>query len=122
MTTNKFLKVIVLALIFSFSFSNLQLKAQEDASNKEYLKLEVNGLACPFCAYGLEKKLRNDIKGLENLDINIEKGFVTFSFLKENKPTEEKLKEIVSDAGFQADTISFSSKPFVETDKEEWNY
>ncbi len=119
MTTNKFLKVIVLALIFSFSFSNLQLKAQEDGSNKEYLKLEVNGLACPFCAYGLEKKLRNDIKGLEDLDINIEKGFVTFSFIKENKPTEEKLKEIVSDAGFQADTISFSSKPFVETDKEE---
>ena len=119
MKTNKFLRIVLVAIIFSFSFSTLQVKAQEDGSNKEYLKLEVNGLACPFCAYGLGKKLRNDVKGLEDLDINIKKGFVTFSFLKENKPTEEKLKEIVSDAGFQADTISFSSKPFVETGKEE---
>jgi len=109
---NIFLFLLILLLI------DISAQTENKSSKNQYIKIEVNGLACPFCAYGLEKKLRNDIKGLENLDINIDKGFVTFSFLKENKPSEEKLKEIVSDAGFQADKISFSSKPFVKTEKE----
>jgi len=109
---NKYLKTVLFLIILVFSFSNIQVQAQEKKGNKEYIKLEVDGLACPFCAYGLEKKLRGDIKGLDNLNINIEEGFVTFGFLKKEKPTEEQLKEIVSDAGFQANKISFSDKPF----------
>lgn len=111
---------IVLAIILTFIFSNLNLQAQQNGASKEYIKLEVDGLACPFCAYGLEKKLRSDIKGLENLNINIEEGFVTFGFLKKGKPTEEKLKEIVSDAGFQANKISFSDKPFPNGENDKW--
>jgi cation transport ATPase len=119
MERNKFFGIVMLTMMLIFSFSGLKLNAQGKGDKKEYLKLEVNGLACPFCAYGLEKKLRNDIKSLENLDINIEKGFVTFGFLKQNKPSKEKLKEIVSDAGFQADTVYFSPKPFAKPEKEE---
>jgi len=116
MKKNNFLKIVVFAIILAFGFSNIELQAQNKEDTKEYIKLEVDGLACPFCAYGLEKKLRNDIKGLENLDINIEKGFVTFGFSKQNKPSEEKLKEIVSDAGFKAKKIYFSGKPFSNED------
>ncbi|GBD91342.1 hypothetical protein BMS3Abin04_02069 [bacterium BMS3Abin04] len=112
MERNKYLKTVLFLIILVFSFSNIQLQAQEKKGNKEYIKLEVDGLACPFCAYGLEKKLRNDIKDLDNLYINIQKGFVTFGFSKLNKPSEDKLKEIVSDAGFQAKKIYFSDKPF----------
>ncbi len=119
MEQNKILGIVILTMMLIVSFSDLILNAQEKENKKEYLKLEVNGLACPFCAYGLEKKLRNDIKSLKNLEINIEKGFVTFGFLKQNKPSKEKLKEIISDAGFQADTVYFSPKPFAKTEKEE---
>ncbi len=114
----KFFKIIVFAIIMVFCFSNFHLHAQDKKGSKEYIKLEVDGLACPFCAYGLEKKLRKDIKDLNNLDINIEKGFVTFDFSKQNKPDKEKLKEIVSDAGFQAKKISFSDKPFFKKEED----
>jgi len=112
MEQNKFFRIIVFVIILAFGFSINQVQAQNKKDNKEYIKLEVDGLACPFCAYGLEKKLRSDIKDLDNLDINIEKGFVIFGFSKQNKPSEKKLKEIVSSAGFQAKKIYFSCKPF----------
>lgn len=37
------------------------------------LTVKVDGLACPFCAYGVEKKLKK-VEGVENLEIDIEKG------------------------------------------------
>jgi len=113
MKQNRLFRSILIVTILAVSgvFFNLQAQ-QHNKSSKEYLKLEVDGLACPFCAYGLEKKLRSDIEGLDNLDINIEAGFVTFGFAKQNKPSKDKLKEIVSDAGFKAKNISFSDKPF----------
>ena len=118
MKQNKFFRIIIFVIILAFGFSNIELQAQNKKETKEYIKLEVDGLACPFCAYGLEKKLRNDIKDLNNLDINIEKGFVTFDFSKQNKPNKEKLKVIVSDAGFQAKKISFSDKPFLNKEED----
>ncbi len=119
MKKNNFLTITVLAIALAFGFSNIRLQAQDKNENTEFIKLEVDGLACPFCAYGLEKKLRNDIEGMENLDINIEKGFVTFSFPIKNKPSKEQLKEIVSDAGFQINNISFSDKPFPNGEDEQ---
>lgn len=38
-------------------------------------RIEVAGLACPFCAYGIKKKL-NAIKGVERLETNIREGTV----------------------------------------------
>jgi mercuric ion binding protein len=100
--------VLFMSIAFS-SYSYTQEKTGDDS--KVYIKLVVDGLACPFCAYGLEKKI-NSIEGVENLDINLKDGFVTFDVPNENKPEEEKLNEIVEDAGFVAREISFSKKPF----------
>ncbi len=104
-------KLLVFLLIF-FAFSNIEISAQEKNEGREYLKIEVNGLSCPFCAYGLEKKLRNGIKDLQDLQIDFKKGFVSFSFVKGNKPEEETLQKIVSDAGFEINKIVYGEKPF----------
>ncbi len=106
-------KVFLLAVLFtSIIFSNYNYTQEKTGGDsKVYIKLVVDGLACPFCAYGLEKKI-NTIDGVENLDINLKDGFVTFEVPRDNKPGEEKLKEIVEDAGFVAREISFSEKPF----------
>ena len=37
--------------------------------------LQVDGLACPFCAYGIEKKL-SAIDGVEQIDVDIKEGQV----------------------------------------------
>jgi copper chaperone CopZ len=106
-------KVFLLAVLFtSVIFSNYNYTQEKTGGDsKAYIKLVVDGLACPFCAYGLEKKI-NTIDGVENLYINLKDGFVSFEVPRENKPDEEKLKEIVEDAGFVAREISFSDKPF----------
>ena len=38
-------------------------------------RLHVDGLACPFCAYGIEKKL-NAVPGVERVETNIREGVV----------------------------------------------
>ncbi len=42
------------------------------------LTVQVDGLACPFCAYGLEKKLKK-VEGVEALNIDINTGEVVLS-------------------------------------------
>lgn len=76
-----------------------------------YIKLEVDGLSCPFCAYGLEKKLKK-IPGATDIYINIKEGFSTIKTPVESKPSEEKLIEVVKEAGFSPRSILFSEKPF----------
>ncbi len=62
-------------------------------------RLQVDGLACPFCAYGIEKELtRTD--GVESLDIDINAGTVTVTMSDGATMTEAKASQVVEDAGF----------------------
>lgn len=76
-----------------------------------YVKIEVDGLACPFCAYGLEKKLKK-IEGIEDLYIELQEGSATFNIPSTKIPSEERLIKIVADAGFKARKVTFSKQPF----------
>ncbi len=61
--------VLILFLLFSLvglGFAQAQTK---------YV-LKVKGLTCPFCAYGLEKKLKK-VKGIESVSIDLEKDQAT---------------------------------------------
>ena len=98
------------------------IKAQETAkaqetSEKTYIKIVVDGLSCPFCAYGLEKKLKK-VSGSEDIVIALTEGEATMSVPKHQKPTEEELRKIVKDAGFTPRVITFSETPF-KTKKDE---
>lgn len=62
-------------------------------------KLEVSGLACPFCAYGIEKKL-DAIDGVESLQTNIEAGTVTVIMKDGAKLDKVSAEKAVKDAGF----------------------
>lgn len=62
-------------------------------------QLRVDGLACPFCAYGIEKKLRT-IKGVENLDIDIEIGAVMVTMADGATLDETAARRAVEAAGF----------------------
>ena len=41
-----------------------------------HYEMRVDGLACPYCAYGIEKKLAA-IDGVHNLDVDLENGLVS---------------------------------------------
>ncbi len=63
-------------------------------------ELRVNGLACPFCAFGIEKKLRN-LQGVEEVEVLLDDGKVRVAFAENNRATVEALREAVSASGFQ---------------------
>ncbi len=62
-------------------------------------KLGVDGLACPFCAYGIEKKL-SSIEGVENIDIDIKEGVVIVTMADGATLDESAARKAVEDAGF----------------------
>lgn len=61
--------------------------------------MRVDGLACPYCAYGIEKKLKQ-IEGVEKIDVNLEKGLVTVDVREGVTLTEPQMKQLFKDAGF----------------------
>lgn len=62
-------------------------------------KLYVDGLACPFCAYGVEKKV-GGLKGVETVEINIESGLVAVTVDDDATLDEATAKRAVDEAGF----------------------
>lgn len=62
-------------------------------------KIVVDGLACPFCAYGIEKKL-NEIKGVQNVQTDIASETVTVTMALGTTLGKEAAAKAVKDAGF----------------------
>ena len=62
-------------------------------------RLQVDGLACPFCAYGIEKKL-NATKWVKSIQIDINTGTVTVFMKPGASLSEAEARQIVKDAGF----------------------
>jgi mercuric ion binding protein len=62
-------------------------------------RIEVAGLACPFCAYGIEKKL-NAVEGVERLETNIKEGSVIVTMKDGATLDKATAEQAVKDAGF----------------------
>lgn len=62
-------------------------------------RLAVDGLACPFCAYGIEKKL-NALDGVERLETNIEDGSVIVTMQDGVTLDAVQVGKVVKAAGF----------------------
>ena len=61
--------------------------------------LKVDGLACPFCAYGIEKKL-SAIDGVEDIKVDIKEGQVIVTMADGTSLSEQRARRAVTDAGF----------------------
>ncbi len=62
-------------------------------------RLYVDGLACPYCAYGVEKQV-GSLEGVESVDIRINDGVVAVTMAPGARLTEEQARQAVADAGF----------------------
>lgn len=62
-------------------------------------RLRVDGLSCPFCAYGIEKKL-NSLDGVDAVDVNLKDGAVLVTMKDGASLDEATAKQAVKDAGF----------------------
>ncbi|WP_411028864.1 heavy-metal-associated domain-containing protein [Spongiimicrobium sp. 3-5] len=61
--------------------------------------VQVDGLGCPFCAYGLEKKFK-EFKGIKQVKIDIETGDFSFSYPSEKALSMEAVTKQVEKAGY----------------------
>lgn len=96
-----------LAIFLFFTYGTLV-----QAESNELI-LRVDGLACPFCAYGLEKKVMK-LEATQSYDVDMKKGEVYIGF-KDNADIDIKaLKKAVKEAGFTLRSISHKSNGNIE--------
>ncbi len=82
----------------------------------ESVTLKVDGLACPFCSYGLSKELKR-VEGIKEANIFVDEGRVELE-VEQGKPVDiEKLPEAVRKGGFTAREIKVTAVGRIE----EWN-
>ncbi len=67
-------------------------------------ELEVSGMACPFCAFGIEKKLRA-VPGVSEVTIFLDDGRIQLAFLPENDAVPDDIEGAVEKAGFKLSTL-----------------
>lgn len=73
--------------------------AMSATAQAEVYSLYVDGLACPFCAYGIEKELTS-LDGVEKVEVDINKGVVVVTAAEGARIPEASLRQAVDNAGF----------------------
>ncbi|VAX10003.1 hypothetical protein MNBD_GAMMA25-214 [hydrothermal vent metagenome] len=94
--SNNLMAGILCMLAFAFTLSLIPV-TQLQAETLEYA-IRVDGLTCPFCAYGIEKKL-NKIEGVTFKNMDLDKGVVTVEAIDVTL-SDAQLKQLFQDAGF----------------------
>lgn len=84
-------RIVLAALLLAAS-------TQATAAGTRYV-MRVDGLACPYCAYGVEKKFKK-IEGVEAIDVDLDRGMVTVEVREGVEFTEPQLVELFKEAGF----------------------
>ncbi len=86
-------------MILAFSLFGITLNSNAQNSNKDNFEVKVDGLGCPFCAYGLEKKFK-ELKGIKDVKIEMETGIMNFTFPTDKGLSIEKVESQVEEAGY----------------------
>lgn len=96
---------ILLAFIFSISlFGNTALAATQT------LKATVNGMVCAFCAQGIEKKIRA-LSQTQDVYVNLKQRIVAVELKDGQMLSNDILKGLIKDAGYDVTSIEISEKP-----------
>lgn len=93
----KYIFITIIGLMLALSTTEIQ--AQDNS--KDAFTVKVDGLGCPFCAYGLEKKFK-ELKGINDVNIDMETGIFTFTFPTDKALSVQKVENQVDAAGYTA--------------------
>jgi len=83
-------------------------------------RLRVNGLSCPFCAYGIEKKL-GALEGVESVEVRLDEGAVIVRTRPGAELTEARARKAVEAAGFGLqgfEVLAPAERPMSQTGEE----
>lgn len=82
--------------IFLGTWAGLALATEAEGGR---YRLRVNGISCPFCAYGVEKKL-GALDGVETVAIRLDEGAVIVRTRPGAELTEKRARGALKAAGF----------------------
>ncbi len=102
--------VAVLGVAFGFPGAMQGQQRPEEPTTQEVLapsevltgasvRLKVDGMVCPFCAYGLQKRLE-EIASIDAVLIRISDGLVQIRTKEDQELTDEALTDAVRKSGF----------------------
>jgi len=69
------------------------------AEDQEIMNIDVTGLACPFCAYSVEKSL-SKLSGVESVTVNLAANQVRIIMQAEQIADIKQIKLAIINAGF----------------------
>ena len=73
--------------------------ANTQAQEMDKFVVQVDGLGCSFCAFGLDKRMK-ELKGIKKMKIDMEKGVMTFAYPTAKRLTKADVKQQVKKAGY----------------------
>ena len=88
--------------------AGLPVLAQETNSpdSAQQIIVRVDGASCPFCAFGLEKRLGH-LEGVAQVRMEMKEGKAIVILKKGAKVSEQALRQAVDEAGFTPREIIF---------------
>ena len=69
------------------------------ATPQEVMEIDVAGMTCAFCAYGVEKNL-GKLPGVDQAQVSLEAKKARVVMKAGETPDETRIREIIRDAGF----------------------
>ncbi len=85
----------------------------------QQLVLRVDGLACPFCAYGLEKKL-TALPGVTSYDADLREGKVFVGLESSASVVVERVQQAVREAGFTLRSVMLTASGTLTETADGW--
>lgn len=69
------------------------------AEEHQAVDIEVTGLACPFCAYSVEKSIKK-LPGVDCVQVDLAKGEVRIEMRADQTVDLEQIRQAIVNAGF----------------------
>ena len=107
------LAVLLTALLLLFLTQGATAQAAQELGMQELGMLEVSvqvdGLSCPFCAYGLDKKLRK-VENVASIEIRVDEGRAVVTPESGTSLELDALEQAVRDGGFTPRELSVTAQ------------
>lgn len=82
----------------------------EDQTPGSRMRVRIDGLACPFCVYGVEKKLKA-LPGVQKVQVHLKDGVAILTMKPGERPDPGGIRKAVEKAGFKASEIQDLARP-----------
>ena len=86
----------------------LTMAAQAPKGDQKQALVTVQGMQCPFCAYGIKKHLAK-LPGVTSVDVELAKNQAIVTFAPDAKVTDAQIQQAIRKAGFTPDKIEWRS-------------